>query len=75
MAKQPKRTATSPKRESWGPRSRRLQRAVEREAVRATRSDAMQLALLDARRGASTRERERLATRLQGGGAHSVGGA
>jgi hypothetical protein len=52
------------KRESWGQRTRRAARAAEQNADRATRSDAQQLALLDERRGNSTRERERLAKRI-----------
>jgi hypothetical protein len=52
------------KRESWGQRTRRAARAAEQNAARAQRSDAEQLAVLDTRRGNSTRERERLAKRI-----------
>jgi hypothetical protein len=52
------------KREPWGQRTRRAARAAEQNATRARRSDAEQLAVLDTRRGNSTRERERLAKRI-----------
>lgn len=52
------------KRESWGERSRRRERAKTREQARAKRSDIEQLALLDERQGNSKREREKLAQRI-----------
>lgn len=53
-------------REPHGQRSRRRERAKEREQVRAARSDQDQLALLATRRGASARERARLEKRIAG---------
>jgi hypothetical protein len=51
-------------REPHGQRSRRRERAKEREQVRASRNDGEQLSILATRRGLSVRERARLEKRI-----------
>jgi DNA invertase Pin-like site-specific DNA recombinase len=53
-------TIKAPKRESWGQRTRRRERAEAQNTLRATRSDKEQLALIATRPGESGREVSRL---------------
>ena len=59
-----KKRNTYVKRESFGQRTRRRERAVQRAAARALRSDIKQLHWLDKYDHAAHRERARLARRI-----------